>query len=66
MVAALQRLDPTMVASLLIEQPLYPQLFEQIFPLVQCPTFMIRGNPALGSVVRDQDVTLMQTYTGFI
>lgn len=61
MAAAVRQLDPTMIANLLMDQTLGDFAFEQIFPRIRCPTLMVRGDPALGGVVRDSDVTLLQT-----
>ena len=61
MAEKVRQLDPTMIARLLSDQPHGDFAFEQILSRISCPTLIIRGDPALGGVVRDSDVMLLQT-----
>ena len=56
--AWLQCLDPTMVTTFLPDHGQYD--FEQVMRLIDCPALLIRGDPALGGVVRDGDLELFQ------
>jgi pimeloyl-ACP methyl ester carboxylesterase len=55
----LRTLDPSMLTSLLANEALEGFDFEQVFPQIKCPMYMVRGDPALGGVVRDSDVALV-------
>jgi pimeloyl-ACP methyl ester carboxylesterase len=55
-------LDPESVAYLLNDRIFERFDLEQVLPQVACPTLLIRGEPELGGVVRDSDVTLLKAH----
>jgi pimeloyl-ACP methyl ester carboxylesterase len=57
--AELLSLDPTMITNLYTMHDDFN--FEQALRQIGCPALMVRGDPALGAVVRDSDVALFQS-----
>lgn len=55
----LRGLDPDMIASLHTSHDDFD--FVQALESIRCPALLVRGDPALGSVVRDSDAQLFQT-----
>jgi pimeloyl-ACP methyl ester carboxylesterase len=55
-------IDPESIAYILNDRVFENFDLEQILPQVTCPTLLVRGEPALGGVVRDNDVALVEAH----
>lgn len=56
-VRSLQGFDPGVLQSIISDELMQAAPLVRLVPQVQCPVILLRGDPELGSVLRDQDVT---------
>lgn len=55
----LSHVDPAVVTAILEDRHVEGYDSDALLRLITCPVLVIRGNPALGSALRDEDVTYM-------
>jgi len=56
----MSHVDPTVVASILEGRDVEGYDTDALLRQITCPVLLLRGNPALGSALRDEDVTYME------
>ena len=55
-------IDPESIAYILNDRYFESFGLNQILPQVACPALLVRGEPALGGMVRDNDVAVLEAY----
>ncbi|HEX5840581.1 MAG TPA: alpha/beta hydrolase [Anaerolineales bacterium] len=55
-------IDPESIAYILNDRFFENFDLERVLPKVACPTLLVRGEPALGGLVRDSDVALLEAH----
>ncbi len=59
-------IDPESIAYFMNDRVFENFDLEQLLPQVSCPTLLVRGEPELGSLVRDSDVALLEALLPYI